>query len=54
MLPGFPYRLNSEGTSWSGRRVDLLRRADGGFKLCRRHLFLDQTVILSTNMSTIF
>jgi len=48
------YRLNSEGTSWSGRRVDVLRRADGGFKLCRRHLFLDQTVILSTNMSTIF
>ena len=47
-------RLNSEETSWFGRRVDVVRRAEGGFRLARRHLFLDQTVILSTNMSTIF
>ena len=47
-------RLNSEETSWFGRRQDVLRRAEGGFRLARRHIFLDQTVILSTNMSTIF
>lgn len=47
-------RLNSEVDSWIGRRVDVLRRHDGSFRLAKRHLFLDQTVILSTNMSTIF
>lgn len=50
-------RLNSEEDSWFGRRVDVLRRAPGepaGFRLARRHLFLDQTVILAANMSTIF
>jgi biphenyl 2,3-dioxygenase beta subunit len=51
-------RLNSEEDHWYGRRLDVLRRAEGsaaaGFRLARRHLFLDQTVILSANMSTIF
>ena len=47
-------RLNSEVDSWVGRRVDTLRRTGAGFLLARRHLFLDQTLILSTNMSTIF
>ena len=48
-------RLNSEEDNWYGRRLDVLRRApDGGLRLARRHLFLDQTVILSANMSTIF
>jgi biphenyl 2,3-dioxygenase beta subunit len=51
-------RLNSEEDNWFGRRIDVLRRAEGGlaggFRLARRHLFLDQTVILSANMSTIF
>jgi 3-phenylpropionate/cinnamic acid dioxygenase small subunit len=51
-------RLNSEADNWYGRRVDVLRRApsDHGecFQLAKRHLFLDQTVILSANLSTIF
>ena len=47
-------RLNSEVDNWVGRRIDVLRRHDGSFRLARRHIFLDQTVILSTNMSTIF
>jgi len=47
-------RLNSEVDSWVGRRVDTLRRTGAGFLLAKRHLFLDQTLILSTNMSTIF
>jgi len=47
-------RLNSEVGGWVGRRVDLLRRGEGGFRLARRHIFLDQTVIPTTNMSTLF
>jgi len=47
-------RLNSEVDSWVGRRTDVLRRTGDGFRLARRHIFLDQTVILATNMSTIF
>ena len=47
-------RLNSEEDHWYGRRIDVLRRAEGSFRLARRHLFLDQTVILAANMSTIF
>ena len=47
-------RLNSEEDSWIGRREDLLRRVDGELKLARRHLYLEQTVILAQNMSNIF
>jgi 3-phenylpropionate/cinnamic acid dioxygenase small subunit len=47
-------RLNSDTDNWIGRRLDVLRRTEGGFLLARRHLFLDQTVIQSANMSTIF
>jgi biphenyl 2,3-dioxygenase beta subunit len=47
-------RLNSELTEWFGRREDVLRRVEGGFRLARRHIFLDQTVIPTTNMSTLF
>ena len=47
-------RLNTEESHWFGRREDVLRRSADGFRLARRSLFLDQTVILSTNMSTIF
>jgi 3-phenylpropionate/cinnamic acid dioxygenase small subunit len=47
-------RLNTEVDSWIGRRVDVLRRQGGSFVIARRHLFLDQTLILSTNMSTLF
>ena len=47
-------RLDSEEDSWIGRREDLLRRENGALKLARRHIFLDQTVILSQNMSNLF
>jgi 3-phenylpropionate/cinnamic acid dioxygenase small subunit len=47
-------RLNSEEDSWIGRREDLLRREDGVLKLARRYIFLEQTVILSQNMSNFF
>jgi 3-phenylpropionate/cinnamic acid dioxygenase small subunit len=47
-------RLNSEEDSWTGRRVDVLRRINGELKLSKRHIFLDQTVILSQNLSSLF
>jgi len=47
-------RLDSEEDSWIGRREDRLRRVDGAFKLARRHIYLDQTVILAQNMSNLF
>lgn len=47
-------RLASEEDSWIGRREDILRRVDGRFMLARRHIFLEQTVILSQNLSSIF
>jgi 3-phenylpropionate/cinnamic acid dioxygenase small subunit len=47
-------RLESEVDSWIGRRTDVLRRHGASFRLAKRHLFLDHTLIRSTNMSTIF
>ena len=47
-------RLNSEEDSWIGRREDLLRRVDGELRLARRHIYLEQTVILAQNMSNLF
>jgi len=46
--------LESEVDSWVGRRTDVLRREGGGFRIVKRHLFLDQTLIRATNMSTLF
>ena len=47
-------RLNSEEDSWLGRREDVLRRDGDGLRLARRHIFLEQTVILAQNLSTLF
>jgi biphenyl 2,3-dioxygenase beta subunit len=47
-------RLESEMSAWIGRRVDVLRRNGASFLIAKRHLFLDQTVIRATNMSTLF
>ena len=47
-------RLASEEDSWIGRREDVLRRVDGHLKLARRHIYLEQTVILAQNMSNLF
>lgn len=47
-------RLNSEETSWIGSRRDLLRRIDGGFQIANRTIFLEQTVLLSRNLSNFF
>ena len=47
-------RLNSDEDSWIGRREDVLRRVGADFRLARRHIFLEQTVILSQNLSSFF
>ena len=47
-------RLNSEEDRWLGRREDILRRVDGGLRLARRYIYLEQTVIRSQNMSSLF
>lgn len=47
-------RLNTEVSMWAGRRVDTLRRVDGHLKFSGREIYLDQTLIRATNMSTLF
>ena len=48
-------RLNETVDNWVGRRRDRLRRdADTGFRIHERHIFLDQTVVHSTNFSSLF
>lgn len=47
-------RLDSETDHWTGRREEILRRHGNSFLLARRYLYLDQTVLLSTNLSTLF
>jgi len=47
-------RLNSEEDNWLGRREDVLRRDNDSFLLARRYIYLEQTVILSQNMSSLF
>ncbi|HIG59875.1 MAG TPA: 3-phenylpropionate/cinnamic acid dioxygenase subunit beta [Gammaproteobacteria bacterium] len=47
-------RLDSVEDSWLGRREDKLRRVDGQLMLAQRYIFLEQTLILAQNMSSIF
>lgn len=47
-------RLKSEETSWIGSRRDTLRRLDGTFRIARRTILLEQTVLLSSNLSNFF
>jgi 3-phenylpropionate/cinnamic acid dioxygenase small subunit len=47
-------RLKSEVDTWVGTRRDVLRRAEDSFRIARRLILLDQTVLLSRNLSTMF
>jgi biphenyl 2,3-dioxygenase beta subunit len=47
-------RLKSEVDTWVGRRQDVLRRENGTFRIARRLILLDQTLLLSRNLSTMF
>ncbi|AKE01517.1 hypothetical protein XU06_31880 (plasmid) [Rhodococcus erythropolis] len=46
--------LAQDADWWVGRREDVLRPHEDSYKIARRHVFLDQTVILSKNMSHFF
>jgi biphenyl 2,3-dioxygenase beta subunit len=47
-------RLNSEENSWIGSRRDVLRGVEGSFQIADRKIFLEQTVLLSRNLSNFF
>lgn len=47
-------RLKSEEDQWVGSRQDLLRRVDGQLRIACRHIFLEQTILLSRNLSNFF
>jgi 3-phenylpropionate/cinnamic acid dioxygenase small subunit len=45
-------RLDSDIDIWVGKRLDTLRRVDGAWKIAKRHIFLDQVVLTSKNISS--
>lgn len=47
-------RLKSEEASWIGSRRDTLRRVGDAFHIARRTIYLEQTVLLSSNLSNFF
>ena len=47
-------RLESDQDSWLGRRRDVLRRVDGAWRIAKRAIYLDHTVLRSRNMSNFF
>ncbi len=47
-------RLAIDEDLWIGRREDVLRQVDGTWKIARRHIFLDQSVLKSKNLSSFF
>ena len=48
------YRLEHDVDLFIGKRVDVLRRVDGNLKVLRRTIYLDQSVLLSRNLTTFF
>ena len=50
------YRASYESDvdQFVGRRQDVLRRVDGGFRIAKRSIFLDHTVITQKNMYQFF
>jgi biphenyl 2,3-dioxygenase beta subunit len=47
-------RLNSQEDSWIGSRVDTLRRFEETFSIAARIVYLEETVLLSRNLSNFF
>lgn len=47
-------RLDHDFDLFVGRRVDVLRRENGGLKVLRRTIYLDQSVLLSRKLTTFF
>jgi 3-phenylpropionate/cinnamic acid dioxygenase small subunit len=47
-------RVETETDVLVGKREDLLRRANGGWKIARRRIVLDQNVLLAKNLTVFF
>ena len=47
-------RLDYETDVMVGKRMDTLRKVDGEWKLAKRHIILDQTVLLEKNLTLFF
>ena len=47
-------RVETETDVLVGKREDLLRRQNGAFKIARRKIVLDQSVLLTKNLSFFF
>ena len=47
-------RLEHKQDIFVGRREDLLRKENGSWKIARRNIFLDQTVLFADNLSIFF
>jgi 3-phenylpropionate/cinnamic acid dioxygenase small subunit len=47
-------RVEYETYTFVGKRTDLLRKTQGGWKIARREILLDQNVLLAKNLSTFF
>ncbi|NKB54846.1 MAG: 3-phenylpropionate/cinnamic acid dioxygenase subunit beta [Alphaproteobacteria bacterium] len=47
-------RLQDEVDLFVGKRFDTLRRASGGWKISRREIHLDQSVLLAKSLTTFF
>jgi 3-phenylpropionate/cinnamic acid dioxygenase small subunit len=47
-------RVETETDFLVGKREDVLRRVDGGWKIARRRIVLDQNVLLAKNLTVFF
>lgn len=47
-------RLETETDFFVGKREDVLRRVEGGWRIARRAIFLDQNVLLAKNLTIFF
>jgi len=47
-------RVETETDFLVGKREDVLRRVDGGFRIARRKIILDQNVLLAKNLTFFF
>jgi 3-phenylpropionate/cinnamic acid dioxygenase small subunit len=47
-------RVETETDFLVGKREDVLRRVDGGWKIARRKIVLDQNVLLAKNLTVFF
>ncbi len=47
-------RHADEESTFIGKRLDTLRRVDGGWKIARREIYLDESVLLHKNLTNFF